>query len=119
MLDAAMMQLAHAEAERFNLDLKTDFRGRHSPTPMSDSVQRAFADACDELRLTHTSLVSGAGHDGQSFAGIWPVGMIFVPSVAGTEAAALKVGDHKTGHILRRGADGSGWLGAKQLEIFW
>jgi N-carbamoyl-L-amino-acid hydrolase len=51
---------------------------------MSVSVQRAFANSCDALGLTHSSLVSGAGHDGQSFAGICPMGMIFVPSVNGT-----------------------------------
>ena len=83
-LDSALLALAQTEAKRFGLELKADFRGRHSPTPMSDSVQRAFADSCDELGLTHTSLVSGAGHDGQSFAGICPMGMIFVPSVNGT-----------------------------------
>jgi N-carbamoyl-L-amino-acid hydrolase len=83
-LDSALLALAQTEARRFGLELKADFRGRHSPTPMSDSVQRAFADSCDELGLTHTSLVSGAGHDGQSFAGICPMGMIFVPSVNGT-----------------------------------
>jgi N-carbamoyl-L-amino-acid hydrolase len=86
-LDAALIQLALAEAKRFNLDLKTDFRGRHSPTPMSVSVQRAFAESCETLGLTHTSLTSGAGHDGQSFAGICPVGMIFVPSVDGASHA--------------------------------
>ena len=83
-LDAALIALAQAEAKRFGLDLQPDFRGRHSPTPMSEPVQRAFAESCDALGLSHTSLVSGAGHDGQSFAGICPVGMIFVPSVNGT-----------------------------------
>jgi beta-ureidopropionase / N-carbamoyl-L-amino-acid hydrolase len=83
-LDAALLALAKAEAMRFGLDLEGDFRGRHSPTPMSDSVQRIFADACDTLGLSHTSLISGAGHDGESFAGICPTGMIFVPSVNGT-----------------------------------
>jgi hydantoinase/carbamoylase family amidase len=83
-LDSALIRLAHVEAERFGLDLKADFRGRHSPTPMSDSVQRAFVDSCDMLGLTHTSLISGAGHDGQSFAGVCPMGMIFVASVNGT-----------------------------------
>ena len=83
-LDSALLALAQTEAKRFGLELKADFRGRHSPTPMSDSVQRAFADSCEELGLTHTSLVSGAGHDGQSFAGICPMGMVFVPSVNGT-----------------------------------
>ncbi len=83
-LDSALLGLADQEAKRFSLDLKTDFRGRHNPTPMSDSVQRAFADSCDALGLTHTSLVSGAGHDGQSFEGVCPMGMIFVPSIHGT-----------------------------------
>lgn len=83
-LDFALVALAQAEANGFGLDLKADFRGRHSPTPMSDSIQRAFVDSCNTLGLTHTSLISGAGHDGQSFAGICPMGMIFVPSVNGT-----------------------------------
>jgi N-carbamoyl-L-amino-acid hydrolase len=83
-LDAALLGLAQAEAKRFGLELRSDFRGRHAPTPMSNSVQRAFADSCEALGLTHSSLVSGAGHDGQSFAGICPMGMIFVPSVNGT-----------------------------------
>ena len=50
---------------------------------MSEKIQHIFADACDDLGLTHTSLVSGAGHDGQSLTDICPVGMIFVPSVDG------------------------------------
>jgi len=83
-LDSALLSLAHMQADRFSLELKVDFRGRHSPTPMSDSVQRIFADSCDGLGLTHTSLISGAGHDGEYFAGICPMGMIFVPSVNGT-----------------------------------
>lgn len=83
-LESALLARARAEAKRFGLDLKADFRGRHSPTPMSDAVQSAFVEACDALGLSHTSLVSGAGHDGQSFAGICPMGMIFVPSVNGT-----------------------------------
>jgi beta-ureidopropionase / N-carbamoyl-L-amino-acid hydrolase len=83
-LDSALLGQAHVEAKRFGLDLKADFIGRHSPTPMSDSVQHAFADSCESLGLTYRSLISGAGHDGQSFAGMCPVGMIFVPSVNGT-----------------------------------
>jgi len=83
-LDAALLTLALTEAKRFGLDLNADFRGRHEPTPMSDRFQRAFLKSCDLIGLSHTSLVSGAGHDGQSFAGICPMGMIFVPSVNGT-----------------------------------
>jgi hydantoinase/carbamoylase family amidase len=83
-LESALLALADEQAKRFGLDLKTDFLGRHSPTPMSELVQHRFAEACEALDLSHTPLVSGAGHDGQSFAGICPMGMIFVPSVNGT-----------------------------------
>jgi N-carbamoyl-L-amino-acid hydrolase len=50
---------------------------------MSKKVQKVFAEACDDLGLSYTSLTSGAGHDGQSFDGICPAGMIFVPSKDG------------------------------------
>jgi N-carbamoyl-L-amino-acid hydrolase len=82
-LDAALLLLANTEATRFGLELKYEFLGKHSPSVMNDAIQRAFAAACDDLGLSQVSLVSGAGHDGQSFDGICPAGMIFVPSVEG------------------------------------
>jgi len=83
-LDAALLLLANTEATRFGLELKYENLGNHSPSIMSDKVQQAYAEACDDLGLTHTSLTSGAGHDGQSLVDLCPVGMIFVPSVNGT-----------------------------------
>jgi hydantoinase/carbamoylase family amidase len=83
-LDAALLALAGNEALRFGLELRVEFLGKHSPSLMSEKVQQAFAAACDDLGLTHVSLTSGAGHDGQSLADLCPVGMIFVPSVNGT-----------------------------------
>jgi N-carbamoyl-L-amino-acid hydrolase len=82
-LNSVLMALAQAEANRFGLGLEIEDLGKHSPSPMSDTVQRAYAEACDDLGLTHVSLTSGAGHDGQSLADLCPVGMIFVPSVDG------------------------------------
>jgi N-carbamoyl-L-amino-acid hydrolase len=82
-MDAALIALAKEQAARFGLELKIEFLGKHSPTPMSDIAQNAFASACAELGLTHTPLTSGAGHDAQSLASLCPVGMIFVPSVNG------------------------------------
>jgi N-carbamoyl-L-amino-acid hydrolase len=82
-LDVALLELAGHETLRFGLELRVEFLGKHSPSLMSDTVQRAYAEACDDLGLTHVLLTSGAGHDGQSFAGLCPVGMIFVPSVDG------------------------------------
>lgn len=82
-LDAALLLLASTEATRFGLELKIEFLGKHSPSLMSEIVQHAYASACDDLGLTHISLTSGAGHDGQSLADLCPVGMIFVPSIGG------------------------------------
>lgn len=82
-LDQALMKLASEQASRFGLDLKTEFLGKHSPSLMDSDVRGAFANACDDLGLTHMPLPSGAGHDGQSLADLCPVGMIFVPSIDG------------------------------------
>lgn len=82
-LEAALIEHARVEAKRFNLELDIEFLGKHAPTPMNERAQRVFADACDSLGLSHMPLVSGAGHDAQSLANQCPVGMIFVPSVAG------------------------------------
>jgi hydantoinase/carbamoylase family amidase len=82
-LDKTLLERANQEARRFGLELKAESVGKHFPSLMSEKIQHVFADACDDLRLTHTSLVSGAGHDGQSLTDICPVGMIFVPSVDG------------------------------------
>ena len=82
-LDSVLIGRAKADAQHFGLELKIEDLGKHSPSLMSDKVQRAYAEACDDLGLTHNSLMSGAGHDGQSLADMCPVGMIFVPSVDG------------------------------------
>ncbi|HUG33603.1 MAG TPA: M20/M25/M40 family metallo-hydrolase, partial [Anaerolineales bacterium] len=82
-MDEALIALAKEQAARFGLELKIEFLGKHSPTPMSEVAQSAFAEACDELGMSHVPLTSGAGHDAQSLADLCPVGMIFVPSVDG------------------------------------
>jgi hydantoinase/carbamoylase family amidase len=87
-LDSALLELAQQEAKRFGLELQVTPLGKHSPTLMSEKIQKVFAEACDDLGLSHTSLTSGAGHDGQSFDGICPVGMIFVPSKDGASHSA-------------------------------
>ena len=50
---------------------------------MSPRAQAAITAAADSLALSHTPLVSGAGHDAQSLAPITDAGMLFVPSLAG------------------------------------
>jgi beta-ureidopropionase / N-carbamoyl-L-amino-acid hydrolase len=86
-LDAALMTCAKEQSARFGLELQTKCFEKHVPNLMSGEIQNAFADSCDDLGLTRTSLASGAIHDGQSFDGICPIGMIFVPSVDGASHA--------------------------------
>jgi len=87
-LDSLLLAHAQEAANRFNLALKVESLGKHSPALMDDHVRDAFAGACDDLGLNYISLPSGAGHDGQSFDGICPVGMIFVPSRDGASHSA-------------------------------
>jgi N-carbamoyl-L-amino-acid hydrolase len=87
-LDSALLERARREAERFGLELQVKSLGRHSPTRMSENIQQVFAEACHELGLRQVALSSGAGHDGQSFDGLCPVGMIFVPSKEGASHSA-------------------------------
>jgi len=82
-LDSILLAQAQEAAGRFGLELKVESLGRHSPSLMDNRVRETFASACDDLGFTFLSLSSGAGHDGQSFDGICPAGMIFVPSKDG------------------------------------
>jgi N-carbamoyl-L-amino-acid hydrolase len=82
-MEAALLRQASVEAQRFGLDLETEFLDGTSPARMHERVQGAFADASKTLGLKHTFLSSGAGHDAQALARICPTGMIFVPSVGG------------------------------------
>jgi hydantoinase/carbamoylase family amidase len=86
-LDAALLESARQAAQRFGLELQVESLGRHSPSIMDPQIQSTIGDACDHLRLSHMPLASGAGHDGQSFDGLCPVGMIFVPSKNGASHA--------------------------------
>ncbi len=86
-LDSALMLRAKEQAARYGLELQIEVFEKHNPCLMSESIQKAFADSCDALSLSHGRLASGAIHDGQSLAGVCPIGMIFVPSVDGASHA--------------------------------
>ena len=57
--------------------------GRHESALAAPEVQRVIEAAAGRLRLGSRHLPSGAGHDAQMMAKLMPMGMIFVPSVAG------------------------------------
>ena len=82
-LELALIAQAHSAAREFGLDVNVERVGRWDPVPTDSSVRTAFTRAAADIGLTTLELPSGAGHDAQSFAGIIPSGMVFVPSVGG------------------------------------
>lgn len=53
------------------------------PALTNNELKKQITEAAKALGLSYRNLPSGAGHDAQEMARITPVGMIFVPSVAG------------------------------------
>ena len=53
------------------------------PAIATKRIQDAIGRSADAMRLETMRLPSGAGHDAQQVAKLCPMGMIFVPSVAG------------------------------------
>ena len=86
-LDAVLITRAKEDSARFGLGFESELFEKHAPNIMSENFQNTFKDSCNELGLTHTSLSSGAIHDGQSLVDTCPIGMIFVPSVDGASHA--------------------------------
>ena len=90
-LDAAKIKMLyekiHAEAEQIAAASKTKFNFKeinvNIPAPTDARIRSLISEAARELGLSTKSLPSGAGHDAQDMARLGPVGMIFVPSVAG------------------------------------
>ena len=90
-LDAAKINMLfekiRAEAERISAEskIKFDFKeiNVNIPAPTDPKIRSLITEAAHDLGLTTKSLPSGAGHDAQDMARLGPVGMIFVPSVAG------------------------------------
>jgi N-carbamoyl-L-amino-acid hydrolase len=53
------------------------------PAPTDERIRKLIDETAKSLGLSTRWLPSGAGHDAQEIAHLCPVGMIFVPSVAG------------------------------------
>jgi N-carbamoyl-L-amino-acid hydrolase len=64
---------------------------RNPPALASPGVQRVIERAASKLSLGTARLPSGAGHDAQMMAQLGPMGMIFVPSVAGISHSPLEL----------------------------
>lgn len=82
-LSAALKERCAAIARETNTDIDVVFTSRHEGAKATPSIQAAIERAAAGLSLRTTRLPSGAGHDAQAIATLGPMGMIFVPSVAG------------------------------------
>jgi N-carbamoyl-L-amino-acid hydrolase len=90
-LDAAKINLLYqkiyAEAQEIATFSKTKFDFKeinvNIPAPTDQHIRSLIGEAARDLGLTTKLMPSGAGHDAQDMARLGPVGMIFVPSVAG------------------------------------
>jgi N-carbamoyl-L-amino-acid hydrolase len=90
-LDAAKIKMLYDkirdEAQKIATANKTKFDfteiNVNIPAPTDPRIRTLISDAARELGLSTKLMPSGAGHDAQDMARLGPVGMIFVPSVAG------------------------------------
>jgi N-carbamoyl-L-amino-acid hydrolase len=82
-MEAALLELADVTANEFGLQLNISKLHDIAPAPMSPKLVQTVEAAADKLSLSHTQLLSFAGHDAQSMAKITEAVMIFLPSVDG------------------------------------
>jgi N-carbamoyl-L-amino-acid hydrolase len=82
-LGAALKERCAEIAKATNTEVEVKFTSRHEGARATASVQAAIEKAAASLSLKSMRLPSGAGHDAQAMATLGPMGMIFVPSVAG------------------------------------
>ena len=90
-LDAGKIRMLYerirAEASQIGSSTGTsfDFTETNSiiPAPTDERIRKLIDETAKSLGLSTKWLPSGAGHDAQEIAHLCPVGMIFVPSVAG------------------------------------
>ena len=94
-LDAAKIDALYAsisaDATRISAQNGTSFAFRmlheNVPAPSDPRMRGLIAESARELGLTSKVMPSGAGHDAQAMATLAPMGMIFIPSVAGISHA--------------------------------
>jgi N-carbamoyl-L-amino-acid hydrolase len=82
-METALCALAREVADQYNLRLSIEATGHIAPAVLDEQVITAIEKAADTLNLSHTRLMSFAGHDTQTMSRFTPSAMFFVPSVNG------------------------------------
>src|SRR5215217_6336300 len=82
-----LFERIQAETQKLAAESKTKFDFKeinvNIPAPTDPQIRSLISEAARELGLSTKLMPSGAGHDAQDMARLGPVGMIFIPSVAG------------------------------------
>lgn len=69
--------------EEKGFKVKLDVKCAERPCKLNPAVVEAVQRAADKLGLKSIRMNSGAGHDSQIIAPVFPTGMVFIPSVDG------------------------------------
>ncbi len=82
-MESALLALADDAARQHGLTLTVEALGGVAPAALDERVIAAIETSADALGLSHTRLMSFAGHDTQNLSRFTPSAMFFVPSVGG------------------------------------
>ncbi len=82
-LGAKIQARAREIAAQTRTEIDVRLAAHHPPALATPAVQQSIETVCTKLALKTQRLPSGAGHDAQMMSLLGPMGMIFVPSVAG------------------------------------
>ncbi len=82
-MQSALLTLAQLAADQARCTLEIQAVNNTPPALFDVSVLAHIEASADRRGLSHTRLLSFAGHDAQSMASICPSAMIFVPSIRG------------------------------------
>jgi hydantoinase/carbamoylase family amidase len=79
----ALLETLTEVTQRRGLELSVETTTRDVPAACDPRIVTAVREAAAELELPARGIVSGAYHDSMVLGALVPIGMIFVPSVAG------------------------------------
>ncbi|MBI3967687.1 MAG: hydantoinase/carbamoylase family amidase, partial [Chloroflexi bacterium] len=78
---------AESIAARRSLEVEWGPEWAQHATKLDPDVVATIAASCEELGVSHLSMISGGGHDAMTMAKRFPTAMLFVPSVGGISHA--------------------------------
>ncbi|MEM7575100.1 MAG: Zn-dependent hydrolase [Bacteroidota bacterium] len=78
-LGQALEQVVRQLASSSQLDYKLEAVWHSPPQSFDPACIKAVEQACQDLKLSHQHIVSGAGHDAVYLAKVIPTSMIFIP----------------------------------------